>query len=55
VSAQGSITVLEQPFHVGQRYKCQYVKATLYTRNRTLKVYYRGRLVKELPYKLTGH
>jgi putative transposase len=54
VSAQGSITVLEQSFHVGQRYKFQYVKATLYTRSRTLKVYYCGRLIKELPYKLTG-
>jgi putative transposase len=55
VSAQGSITVLEQSFHVGQRYKFQYIKATLYTRSRTLKVYSRGRLVKTLPYKLTGY
>jgi transposase InsO family protein len=53
-SAQGRITVLEQPFHIGQRDKFQYVKATLCTRSRTLKVYSQGRLVKELPYKLTG-
>jgi putative transposase len=55
VSAQGTITVLEQPFHVGQPYKFHYVKATLYTRNRLLKVYSQGRLVKTRPYKLTDH
>ena len=52
VSTQGTMNVLEQQFHIGQRYKFQYVKATLYARSRTLKVYSRGRLIEELPYKL---
>lgn len=52
VSAQGTITILEQSFQVGKRIKFQYVKATIYTRQQTLKVYHQGRLVKELPYKL---
>ena len=30
------MNVLEQQFHIGQRYKFQYVKATLYARSRTL-------------------
>jgi putative transposase len=52
VSAQGTINILEQPYQVGNRLKFQYVKATIFTRERTLKVYYRGRVVKDLLYKL---
>lgn len=53
VSAKGHIRILEQPFKVGKRLKFQYVKATLSTRRKSLKVYHKGRLVKEFAYELT--
>lgn len=52
VSAEGNINILEQRFKVGKRLKFKYVKATLYTRRRTLKVYHQGRLIKQFDYKL---
>jgi transposase InsO family protein len=52
VSAEGHINILEQRFTVGKRLKFQYVKATLYTKHQTLKVYHNGRLVKQFVYKL---
>ena len=52
VSAEGNINILEQRFKVGKRLKFQYVKATLYTQRQTLKVYYKGRLIKQFDYKL---
>jgi len=52
VSAEGRINILEQSFKVGKRLKFQYVKATLYTRYQTLKVYYNGGLVKQFEYQL---
>lgn len=52
-SPQGTINILKQPYQVGKRLKFQYVKATIFTRERTMKVYYRGRVVKDLPYQLT--
>jgi len=52
VSAEGNINILEQRFKVGKRLKFQYVKATLYTRYQTLKVYYKGRLLRQFDYKL---
>lgn len=52
VSAQGYIHVLEQRFKVGKRLKFQYVKATIYTQRKTLKVYHKGRLAKEFAYQL---
>jgi transposase InsO family protein len=52
VSAEGNINILEQPFKVGKRLKFQYVKATLYTRYQTLKVYHKGCLLKQFDYKL---
>ena len=52
VSAKGHINILEQPFNVGKRLKFQYVKATLYTQRKTLKIYHKGRLVKAFAYKL---
>jgi len=51
-STQGSISLLGQQFRLGKRLKFQYVKATLYTRQQTLKVYHQGQLIKQLPYKL---
>ena len=50
--AEGHINILEQRFKVGKRLKFQYVKATLYTKHQTLKVYHNGRLVKQFVYKL---
>ena len=52
VSAQGTVKILGQQFKVGKRRKFQYVKATIYTQRQRLKVYHKGRLIKELPYPL---
>ena len=53
VSAEGNINILEQKFKVGKRLKFQYVKVTLYTKSQTLKVYHKGRLLKQFDYKLS--
>jgi putative transposase len=53
VSAQGTINILGQQYRVSKRLKFEYIKATLFTALRSLKVYHRGRLLKEFPYKLT--
>jgi putative transposase len=53
VSAQGTINILGQQYRVSKRLKCAYSKATLFTALQSLKVYHRGRLLKEFPYKLT--
>ena len=53
VSAEGTISVLGQLFRPGKRLKFHYVKATLYTKTQQLKVYHRGKLVKEFPYSLS--
>jgi putative transposase len=52
-STQGTINILGQSFKVGKRLKFQYVKATIYTKYQKLKVYHKGRLVKEFPYPLS--
>ena len=52
VSVQGNVSILGQTFKIGKRLKFQYVRVTIYTRYRKLKVYYRGRIVKEFPYPL---
>jgi putative transposase len=52
VSGEGNITVLEQKFKVGKRLKFQYVKAVLYTQYQVLKVYHKGRLVKQFDHEL---
>ena len=53
VSAQGTINILSLSFKVGKRLKFQYVKATLYTKYQVLKIYHKGRLVKQFDYKLS--
>jgi hypothetical protein len=53
VSAEGTISILGQLFRVGKRLKFQYVKATLYTKTQKLKVYHKGKRVKEFPYSLS--
>jgi putative transposase len=53
VSAQGTVCILEQSFKVGKRLKFQYVKVTIYTKYRRLKVHHKGKLVKEFPYPLS--
>ena len=52
VSAEGTISILEQRFKVGKRLKFQYVKATLHTRDQALKVYHKGHLIKQVDYEL---
>jgi putative transposase len=50
---QATINVLGQQFPIGKRLKYQYLKVTLHSARQTLKVYHRGRLSKQLPYKVT--
>jgi putative transposase len=52
VSAQGTVRILGQSFEVGQRLKYQYVKVTIYTKYQKLKVYSKGKLIKECSYPL---
>jgi len=52
VSGQGTVSILEQSFKVGKRRKYQYVKVTIYTKYQRLKVYHKGKLIKEFPYPL---
>jgi hypothetical protein len=52
VTIEGHINILDQRFKVGKRLKFQCVIATIYTQRKTLKVYHKGRLVKEFAYKL---
>lgn len=54
VSAQGTINILSQQFKIGKRLKFQYVKATLATKYQVLKIYHKGRLVKQFDYKLSA-
>jgi transposase InsO family protein len=53
VSLQGTIRLLDQSFTIGKRYKGQYVKGTIYTKSHTLKLYHKGKLIKEFPYALS--
>jgi hypothetical protein len=52
VSTHGTISILGQSFKVGKRLKFQFVKATIYTKYKRLKVYHKGRIIKEFPYPL---
>jgi putative transposase len=54
VSSSGTVNVLSQSFKVGKRLKFEYIKATLDTKQQVLKIYHRGRLVKQFEYKLSG-
>jgi hypothetical protein len=51
VRPSGRITILHEKFKVGKRFKGQFVKATIFTKQERLKVYFRGRLIKQWPYK----
>jgi putative transposase len=53
VSTQGTVRVLSQSFKVGKRLKYQYVKVTIYTKHKKLKIYHKGKLIKEYPYPLS--
>jgi putative transposase len=53
VSLQGTVRILDQSFKVGKRRKGQYIKGTIYTRSQTLKMYHKGKLIKEFPYPLS--
>jgi hypothetical protein len=54
VSAKGTFNILSQQFKVGKHLKFQYVKATLYTKRQVLKIYHKGRLIKQFDYKLSS-
>ena len=52
ISAEGTIKILDQQFKIGKRLKFQYVKTILSTKESCLKVYHKGRLVKQFDYEL---
>lgn len=52
VRRSGRITILNERSKVGRRVKGKFVKATILTKTQTLKVYCRGRLIKQWPYTL---
>jgi transposase InsO family protein len=54
VSIHGTISILGQSFKVGKRLKFHYVKVNIYTKNQRLKVYHKGKLIKEFPYRLSN-
>ena len=54
VTIGGHIYILGQRFKIGKRLKFHYVLATIYTKHKKLKVYHKGRLVKEFAYKLAA-
>jgi hypothetical protein len=51
-SAQGTVSVLSQSFHVGKRHKGLYVKGILDTQRGRRTAYLNGRVLKRWPYKL---
>ena len=53
VKSNGTVAILSQQFKISRRLKFQYVKATLFTKQQLLKVYHKGRLVKQFEYKLS--
>jgi transposase InsO family protein len=52
VRKSGRITILNEKFKIGKRFKSKFVKATIFTKQQKLKVYYKGRIIKEFDYKL---
>jgi transposase InsO family protein len=52
VSAQGTVSVLDQPFRVGKRHRGLCVKVVLDTERGRLTAYLNGRVLKRWPYKL---
>jgi len=52
VSIHGTVSILDQAFRIGKRLKFEYVKATIDTQRQILKVYHKGRIVKQLDYPL---
>lgn len=53
VKSNGTVNLLSQQFTVGRRLKFQYIKVTLYTKLHLLKFYHKGRLLKQVKYKLS--
>ena len=53
VKANGTVNLLSQQFQIGRRLKFQYIKATIFTKQQVLKVYHKGRLVKQFDYPLS--
>lgn len=54
VRADGSVNLLSQRFQIGRRLKHQYIKATIFTKQQVLKIYHKGRIVKQFEYPLTA-
>lgn len=53
VSLQGTIRLLDQSFTIGKRHTGHYVIGTISTKSHTLKIYHKGKLLKQFPYALS--
>ena len=53
VRDKGSVNLLSQRFQIGRRFKFQYIKATIFTKQQILKVYHKGRIIKKFDYPLS--
>lgn len=54
VRRSGRITLLGVKIRVGKRWQGRYVRATLFTRHSSLKIYYAGHLIKQVAYPIRG-
>jgi len=54
VKSNGTVNVLSRQFKISRRLKFQYIKVTLYTKQQVLKIYHKGRLIKQFDYKLSA-
>ena len=54
VKSNGTVNVLSRQFKISRRLKFQYIKVTLYTKQQVLKIYHKGRLIKQFEYKLSA-
>jgi Integrase core domain. len=52
VRKSGRITILNEKFRIGRGFRNKFIKATIFTKQQKLKVYYKGQIIKEFDYKL---
>ncbi len=52
IRKSGKITMASEKFDIDPKLAWDYVYATIYVKEHTLKIYHRGKLIKEFPYQL---
>jgi hypothetical protein len=52
VKKNGRINIFSEKFYVGRGKKYEFVKATIFTKQQKLKVYFKGKIIKVFDYKL---